>query len=120
MRTLKDNSQPTVPSANPYYFFIIIIVGHETTAAARWALLLIVRAFSMTPSPLQSGQVFMGPSVTEDDCAVAGHSSDPGGGGGGRGGGGLGTPPTFSKERFHMVLILMPAPLWRDVYERAV
>ena len=58
-----------------YYFFIIIIVGHETTAAARWALLLIVRAFSMTPSPLQSGQVFMGPSVTEDHCAIAGHRS---------------------------------------------
>jgi hypothetical protein len=39
-----------------------------------------------------------------------------GGGGGGGGGGGLGTPPTFLKERFHMVLVHLSArdPSCRD------
>jgi hypothetical protein len=43
------------------YFFVVLVVvviRHQTTAAAPRALLLVVGAFSMTPSPLQSGQVF--------------------------------------------------------------
>jgi hypothetical protein len=61
-------------SAGSYYFIIVVvIIRYKPTAAARWASLFIIRATSITPSPLQSGHVFVPcgrlrkPSMWPDD-----------------------------------------------------